>query len=153
MTRTATKWFDALCLQYLQTGREEHFALWAVSKHLVEFYRMTTHVFTQTVGMRFLQIMCGFAFWCWGCRCMDEPDKICEGDLIAPVRTKVHKMQHLPRFAGIINPRYVQCYGEESLIVTTVQVWKKCMRGRYDRHAQRNVLLKRITGLLLRYEL
>ena len=84
---------------------------------------------------------------------MDEPDKICEGDLIAPVRTKVHKMQHLPRLAGIINPIYVQCYGEESLIGTTVQVWKKCMNGRYDKQAQRNVLLKRITGLLLRYEL
>ena len=98
---------------------------------------MTTHVFKQTVGMKLLQIRCGFAMWCWGRRCID---KKCEGDLIAPARTKVHRMQHLPRLAGIINPRCVQCYGEESLTGTTTQVWRKCVNGRYDKSATQCVV-------------
>ena len=152
MTRTAAQWFDSLCQKYLQTGSEDHRALCAVSKHLVQFYKIlyTAPMFPSPAERaRFRKTCLEFGANYQWLRDIGRRN----GDLIAPVRTKVHKMQHLPRFAGIINPRYVQCYGEESLIGTTVQVWKKCMRGRYDKQAQRNVLLKRITGLLLRYEL
>ena len=71
---------------------------------------------------------------------------------VALVRTKVHKMQHLPKFAQLINPIHVQCYGEESLIGTTAKVWRASMRNKYKDHAQRTVLIKRTTGVLLRFE-
>ena len=65
---------------------------------------------------------------------------------------KVHKLQHIPWYATILNPRHVQCYGEESAIGTTSQVWQKTMRGRYGDSAESIVLLKRILGLFLRFE-
>ena len=36
--RTAAKFFQSLCLKYLNSGREEHLLLRAVAKHLVDFY-------------------------------------------------------------------------------------------------------------------
>ena len=72
--------------------------------------------------------------------------------LLFNVTPKVHKMQHLPFYADALNPRYVQCYGEESLIGTTAKVWKSSMSGRYQKRVQETVLLKRTLGLLLRFE-
>ena len=69
-----------------------------------------------------------------------------------PVRPKVRRMQHLPRMAEIINPTFVQCYAEESLVGTTTKVWKKSVAGRYQRGVQNVVLVKRLTALLLRVE-
>ena len=73
------------------------------------------------------------------------------GHLVFPVRTKVHKMQHLQLCCEVINPIYVQCYAEESLIGTSTKVWKKPIAGRWKRVAQRNVLVKRLTALLIRF--
>ena len=75
------------------------------------------------------------------------------GQLAWPVRPKVHKMQHLPQCCAVINPTAVQVYGEESLVGTTVRVWKKSMAGRYTGVVQRNVLVKRLTGLMCHFEL
>ena len=71
---------------------------------------------------------------------------------IFPVRGKVHKMQHVPMMAEIINPALVQYYADESQIGTTVKIWKRSMRGRYSKFVQRNVLIKRLVGLFLRLE-
>jgi len=68
------------------------------------------------------------------------------------LKPKVHKLQHIPMMCEIMNPRFAQCYSEESLIGTTTKVWKQSMAGRYERVVQRNVLAKRLLGLLLRYE-
>ena len=75
-----------------------------------------------------------------------------EGELAWQIKPKVHKMQHLASLSMVINPRFVQNYGEESLIGTTTRVWKKSMYGRYANHVQSNILVKRITGLLCRLE-
>ena len=66
------------------------------------------------------------------------------------IAQKVHKMQHVPMMAAIINPRYVQCYAPESLIGTTTKVWKRSMSGRWKRAVQNVVLTKRLLGVLLR---
>ena len=50
----------------------------------------------------------------------------------------------------IINPKFVQCDGEESLIGTTAKVWKRSMSVRYESVVQRNALS--LLGLFLRLE-
>eukprot|EP00959_Pyramimonas_sp_CCMP1952_P273919 5725541-Pyramimonas_sp.AAC.1 len=42
---------------------------------------------------------------------------------------KVHRYQHVPLYCGVLNVRFAQTYGEESLIGTTTKVWHKTMRG------------------------
>lgn len=69
------------------------------------------------------------------------------------VRPKVHKMQHMTLWAQSINPKYCQCYGEESCVGTVVKTWKGSVSGRYRGVVQRVVLVKRVTALLLRFEL
>ena len=75
-----------------------------------------------------------------------------EEQLLWPVRPKVHKMQHVPELAGVINPVHAQCYGDESLMGTTAAVWRRSMSGRYKKNVQSVVLTKRLTGLLLRLD-
>ena len=68
------------------------------------------------------------------------------------VTPKVHKMQHVPLLATVLNPRCVQNYAEESLIGTCTAIWARSVSGRYSTVAQRAVLAKRLTGLLLHFE-
>ena len=68
------------------------------------------------------------------------------------VTPKVHKVQHFPIFARVINPAFLSCYGEESLIGTTMTVWKCSVKSQYRDFVQRNVLVKRLLGLFLRFE-
>ena len=65
---------------------------------------------------------------------------------------KVHRMQHFPMLAEIINPRHVSVYMEESMIGTTLKVYRRGMNGRYQASIQRTVLVKRMLGLFLRFE-
>ena len=75
------------------------------------------------------------------------------GQLAFPVRPKIHKFQHLPLLAEYINPRVVQAYAEESLVGTVTRTWKGSVAGRYHSRVQEVVLVKRVTALLLRFEL
>ena len=68
------------------------------------------------------------------------------------VKPKVHNMQHIPMICEVINPRFIQCYGEESLIGTTTNFWKRSMNGRYNHLVQKSVLAKRYLGLLVTFE-
>ena len=68
------------------------------------------------------------------------------------VTLKVHKMQHLPIVAKLINPREISCYADESAIGSTTRVWKRSLAGRHHRVNQHNVLAKRVLGVLLRFE-
>ena len=76
-----------------------------------------------------------------------------KGWLLWNVTPKVHKMQHVPLLASVINPRFVQNYAEESLIGTCTAIWARSVSGRYRSVAQRAVLAKKLTGLLLHFEL
>ena len=68
------------------------------------------------------------------------------------ITPKVHKVMHLPMYGEVMNPRFLHLYAEESLIGTTCRIWQRCMRGRYRRFIQQNVLLRRLLGLILRME-
>ena len=65
---------------------------------------------------------------------------------------KVHMCQHFGAFSGVVNPRRVQNYTEESSVGTITKVWAKSANGRYRRTVQRMVLLKRIVALFVRLE-
>ena len=73
-------------------------------------------------------------------------------ELTWKISPKVHKLQHTPLYASVLNPRHVQVYAEESLVGTTVNIWKKSVSGRYQRTVQGVVLFKRLLALLLRFE-
>ena len=75
------------------------------------------------------------------------------GILAFAVTPKVHKVQHLPALAATINPAAVQVYAEESLMGSVTKTWRGSARGRYREHVQTVVLVKRVTALLLRFEL
>ena len=68
------------------------------------------------------------------------------------VAPKTHKFQHLPLYASVLNPRFTQCYAEESLIGTTTAIWKRSMNRRYKKRVQHLVLLKPTLGFFLRLE-
>ena len=68
------------------------------------------------------------------------------------VTPKVHNFQHTGLCCQVLNPRHAQVYAEESLVGTMVKVWRMSVSGRYQAHAQRIVLVKRVLSVLLRYE-
>ena len=68
-------------------------------------------------------------------------------------KPKVHKLQHLPFIMEHINPRWVQCYDEESIIGTVVATWKGSKAGRYHANVQKVVLTKRLVAVFLRFDL
>ena len=59
---------------------------------------------------------------------------------------------HIPLYASVLNPRFVQNYAEESFIGSTTKVWHRSMFGPYKKVTQSTVLLKRSLALLLRLE-
>ena len=69
------------------------------------------------------------------------------------VTPKCHKFQHIHVFASIMNPRFVQNYIEESAVGTVQDSWKQSLNGRYKGVVQETVLIKRVTALLLRFEM
>ena len=68
------------------------------------------------------------------------------------IRPKTHQMQHLPRQARIINPRYAQAYLEEGLMGRIAKIWHSNSNGPYAQFAQVNTLAKYVTAYILRLE-
>ena len=66
---------------------------------------------------------------------------------------KINKVQHVPLHASCMNPRFLQCYAEEALIGTSTRTYNGSMKGRYMDSIPRLFLIKRVTALLLRFEL
>ena len=69
------------------------------------------------------------------------------------VTPKVHKVQHIPLLTSCINPVRVQVYSEESMMGSVTGTWRGSKNGRYRQTVQKVVLIKQITGVLLRFEL
>ena len=152
MTRKAAPFFQELVQEFLSDGSEHHRWILEVVSNLNKLYacledspmflsddalsRLRTNILDLGIAyQRLRQFACDANRLEWG------------------VKPKLHKLQHIPFFAASINPRCVHCYGAESLIGTTCQVWKACVDGRFREHVQMNVLVKRLLGLLLRFEL
>ena len=128
-TRAAAPAFEALTHQFFNGVSERDACLRQVVSMLAEFYDLLyaspvflsnetlarlTHV-VQTFGASFQRL-----------RALARH----QGQSAWKVTPKVHKMQHLPMLSGIINPCWVQCYAEESLVGTTTRVWKRSVAGR-----------------------
>eukprot|EP00959_Pyramimonas_sp_CCMP1952_P304314 6368788-Pyramimonas_sp.AAC.1 len=75
-----------------------------------------------------------------------------DGKLLWKVTPKVHKLQHTVLYSNALNLRYIQVYAEESQVGTTSRIWHRSVRGANASSVQSVVLMKRIMGLLLRYE-
>ena len=69
------------------------------------------------------------------------------------VTPKTHKVQHLALLTQCINPVRVQVYAEESMMGSVTSTWRGSKNGRYRDTVQKVVLMKQITGVLLRFEL
>ena len=151
ITRTSAGFFKAIAHEFLTSGTEEEACMIRLVDLLHAIYDLLWN------GPRFLPgdrigvlrrycVEFGENYmWC-------REYALLRNVLLWRVTGKVHKMQHLPAMASIINPAWVSCYAEESSIETSMRVWKQCMHGKYRALVQRNVLLKRLCGLLLRVE-
>ena len=73
-------------------------------------------------------------------------------ELVWQVRPKAHKAMHLPFFASVVNPHFLNCYVRESQIGTSQKVWRSVVKGVWRPHAQKTVIAKRWLGVLLRVE-
>ena len=69
------------------------------------------------------------------------------------VTPKTHKVQHIPKLATCINPVRVQVYAEESMMGSVTSTWRGSKHGRYREVVQNVVVVKQLTGVLLRFEL
>ncbi|CAK0847717.1 unnamed protein product [Prorocentrum cordatum] len=69
------------------------------------------------------------------------------------VTPKVHEVQHIPLLTSCINPVRVQVYSEESMMGSVTGTWRGSKNGRCRQTVQKVVLIKQVTGLLLRFEL
>ena len=66
---------------------------------------------------------------------------------------KVHYFQHFADLVSAgLNPRWVQCYAEESAVGVVAKAWGRSAHGRYRRTAQKVVLTKRLMSLYIRLE-
>ena len=150
-TRAAAPAFRDLARHFFRTGSDEDVSVRAVTAHLASFYRVvyTASMFptdTEVADLRRESIACGVAFM--RLRELSRLRHLMAFNIVP----KVHKMQHFAHFATALNPRFIQCYAEESLIGTVAKIWKSSMSGRYQRHVQSDVLLKKTIALFLRFE-
>jgi len=151
MTRSAVPPFRDIWREHAQAGNANDAHVTAIIENLALFYDVLYQApmfMPRATIDRIEEICMNFGIAYLHCREYARSHNI----LSWPVRMKTHKMQHVPLMCKVINPVHVQCYGEESLIGTTTKVWKRSIAGRHHNVAQRNVLLKRFCGLLLRFE-
>jgi len=151
-TRAAVPFVHALCHKYQATASAEHRAALRLITALRDFYDTlygqplfvsdaalaTLRACTDDFGLAYQELR----EWARTRRL-----------LFFNVRPKTHGMMHVPEYAAVLNPRWVQNYSEESLIGSTCAIWKRSARGRYHAGIQRTVLVKRATGLFLRLEM
>ena len=141
-----------MCKRYFVSGSPHHDNLLALNKAMEDFYEVmyAEPMFMSSDGFakfkdatlrfgRTYQLARQFAMH--------------ENHLDFIVRPKVHKMQHLPMLATLINPRFAQNYAAESGIGTITRTWRGSANGRYRKNAQKTVLIKRIAAVLLKLEL
>ena len=150
-TRGAAPLFAYLANRFLPGDTPAESAARALTSYLEEFYHIiySQPMFMEPPAIQRIRVVCeemGYSY-----QVVREHSR--ENAVLAfNVKPKAHKIQHVPMLCEIINPRCVQCYGEESLIGTTTKVYNRSMAGRYERGVQRVVLAKRLLGLFIRFE-
>ena len=151
-SRAAAPLFFDLAQEYCTEGTDQDTAVLQVTRSLVHFYDLIWQgpMFFDEEQLQRLRAVCltfGSNF-----QLLREAARG-QGLLAWLVKPKVHKMQHIPLMAEVINPRFVQCYADESLVGTCTKVWQKTARGRYKRTVQKAVLAKRLAALQMRFSL
>ena len=66
------------------------------------------------------------------------------------ITPKVHISMHFPMQARLMNPRFVQVYGEESLVGRITRIWHAAASGPYANVIQLHTLARYLCGLELR---
>ena len=69
------------------------------------------------------------------------------------ITPKVHYGMHWPEQAELINPRFVQCYGDESLIGRMTEIWESSCNGPFVNTQQKVVAFKWLTLFALTLDL
>jgi hypothetical protein len=152
MTRHSMPFWSEVVHRYCMSGLPKHRNLRELVDSLSEIYRVFYEgpMFLNSDDQGKLRVACSTFGVCY--QRLRELHRQ-EQALAFNVVPKVHKVQHLPMHASVINPRFLQCYGEESLIGTSTRTYTGSMTGRYRGPIQRVFLVKRVTALLLRFEL
>ena len=75
------------------------------------------------------------------------------GSLLFQMTPKVHLCMHVPEQCQLINARFTQCYGEESMVQRWSHLWHSCAHGPYQRTAQFNVLIKYLVQFAIRMDM
>ena len=150
-TRAAAPLFRDMCAVHFASDSAEDISVTAMATSLCKFYEVLYRapMFMCDADLADLRVALGV----FGENLMRLRE---QARLLRKLRfnvtPKCHRMQHCHNYAGVLNPRWVQNYSEESLMGTTSKVWEKTMVGRYQKSAQSTVLIKRVLGLLLRFE-
>ena len=152
MTRQSLPFWSELVHRYCISDAPKHRNLRSLVDSLSEIYRVfyTGPMFLNSDDQGKLRVACSTFGVCY--QRLRELHRQ-EQSLAFNVVPKIHKLQHLPMHATCINPKFLQCYGEESLIGTSTRTYSGSMNGRYQGSIQRLFLVKRVTALLLRFEL
>ena len=74
------------------------------------------------------------------------------GQLYWQITPKVHMCMHIPEQCRLIKARFVQCYGEESMVHRWSSMWHSCAHGPYQRTVQFNVLVKYLVQFTIRID-
>ena len=69
------------------------------------------------------------------------------------ITPNVHYGMHWPEQAQLINPRFVQCYGDESLIGRMTEIWEASCNGPFVNTQQKVVAFKWLTFFALTLDL
>ena len=152
MTREAAPFFCDLAERlYSAAPTPQEASTIQLLRELKAFYEVLASqgMFMSPASVRRLRLVCerfGTAFMS-----LREAARM-DNMLAWQVTTKVHKMQHMPTMAKLMNPRAISCYAFESAIGTTTTVWKRSLNGRHQQVNQGHVLAKRVLGVLLRWE-
>ena len=67
-------------------------------------------------------------------------------------KPKSHFAQHMPCQSRLINPRYTQCYIEESLVGKCTKLFRACAHGKYHAKAQTKACLRYLVFLAIQLE-
>ena len=150
-TRAAAPWLKDLAAHFFTEDTDLDRAVVQLTDNLAAFYQIlySEGMFMSAGAEARLKAVCLSI----GTACMRLRNLSMRAGLLHfKITPKVHKVQHVPMLASCINPRFCQNYAEESLIGTCTKIWGRSMAGRHQQFVQRNALVKKLLGLLIRLE-
>ena len=151
-TRHAAGFFKDLAFEYFASQSPNDVAMRGVTYSLLQFYDIlarSERILSKGALARVSAVCLSFGTAYQRLRGIAEQNN----KMYFPVKPKCHKMQHFPLLARICNPFWLTCYADESQVGTTCLVWKRSVAGRWQSHAQFNVVVKRFLAFALRLEL